>query len=141
MGDELSELGLLELLSHAQFRETSRVAAALRERRSSLEEWRVLSPLADGEGSAMSEMAEFMLMPPPSTTKLIDRLVATNLVYRRVHPADRRRVLVFLAARGRAAHRRLRPVVEEVIAGLDDEPLRDHIRELLRRVGSQQDQT
>ena len=141
MGDELSELGLLELLSHAQFRVTSRVAAALRERRSSLEEWRVLSLLADGEGHAMSEIAEFLLMPPPSTTKLIDRLVSTNLVYRRVDPADRRRVLVFLAARGRAAHRRLRPAVEEVIAGLDDEPLRDHIRELLRRVGSQQEQT
>ena len=140
MGDELSELGLLELLSHAQFRVTGRVADALRERRSSLEEWRVLSLLADGEGHAMSEIAEFTLMPPPSTTKLIDRLVSTNLVYRRVDPTDRRRVLVFLAARGRAAHRRLRPAVEEVIAGLDDEPLRDHIRELLRRVGSQQDQ-
>jgi hypothetical protein len=73
MGDEFPELGLLELLSHAQFRVTSRVAAALRERRSSLEEWRVLSLLADGEGHAMSEIAEFMLMPPPSTTKLIDR--------------------------------------------------------------------
>jgi hypothetical protein len=35
----------------------------------------------------------------------------------------------------------LRPVVEEVIAGMDDEPLRDHIRELLRRVGSPQKQT
>jgi len=141
MGDELPELGLLELLSHAQFRVTGRVAAALQERRSSLEEWRVLSLLADGEGHAMSEIAEFTLMLPPSTTKLIDRLVSTNLVYRRVDPTDRRRVLVFLAARGRAAHRRLRPVVEEVIAGLDDEPLRDHIRELLRRVGSQQKQT
>ena len=88
----------------------------------------------------MSEIAEFMLMPPPSTTKLIDRLVSANLVYRRVDPTDRRRVLVFLAARGRAAHRRLRPVVEEVLASLDDEPLRDRIRELLRRVGPQQDQ-
>jgi MarR family transcriptional regulator, organic hydroperoxide resistance regulator len=141
MGDEFPELGLLELLSHAQFRVTSRVAAALRERRSSLEEWRVLSLLADGEGHAMSEIAEFTLMLPPSTTKLIDRLVSTNLVYRRVDPTDRRRVLVFLSARGRAAHRRLRPVVDEVIAGMDDEPLRDHIRELLRRVGSQQKQT
>jgi hypothetical protein len=32
-------------------------------------------------------------------------------------------------------------VVDEAIAGLDDEPLRDHIRELLRRVGSRQKQT
>jgi MarR family transcriptional regulator, organic hydroperoxide resistance regulator len=141
MGDEFPELGLLELLSHAQFRVTSRVAAALQERRSSLEEWRVLSLLADGEGHAMSEISEFTLMLPPSTTKLIDRMVSTNLVYRRVDPTDRRRVLVFLSARGRAAHRRLRPVVDEVIAGLDHEPLRDHIRELLRRVGSPQKQT
>jgi DNA-binding MarR family transcriptional regulator len=83
----------------------------------------------------MSEIAEFALMPPPSTTKLIDRLVSANLVYRRVDPTDRRRVLVFLAARGRAAHRRLRPVVEESLAGVDDTPLRDLVRELLRRVG------
>jgi DNA-binding MarR family transcriptional regulator len=135
MGDERTELGLLELLSHAQYRVTHRVDAVLRSRRSSLEEWRVLSLLGDGAGHAMSEIAEFTLMPAPSTTKLIDRLVSANLVFRRVDPTDRRRVLVFLTARGRAAHRRLRPVVEESIADLDGAPLRDLVRELLRRVG------
>jgi DNA-binding MarR family transcriptional regulator len=135
MGDEIVEPGLLELLSRAEHRVTQQVAVALRERRSSIEEWRVLSLLSDGEGHAMSEIAEFTLMPPPSTTKLVDRLVSANLVYRRVDPTDRRRVLVFLAARGRAAHRRLRPVVEESLAGVDDTPLRDLVRELLRRVG------
>ena len=69
-------------------------------------------------------------------TKVIDRMVANNLVYRRVDPADRRRVLVFLSARGRAAHRRLRPVGEASIDCLDDDvPLRDLVRELQRRVG------
>jgi DNA-binding MarR family transcriptional regulator len=135
MGDNIVEPGLLELLSRAEHRVTQQVAVALRERRSSIEEWRVLSLLSDGEGHAMSEIAEFTLMPPPSTTKLIDRLVSANLVYRRVDPTDRRRVLVFLAARGRAAYRRLRPVVEESLAGVDDTPLRDLVRELLRRVG------
>ena len=135
MGAEPSELGLLELLSHAEHRMSKQVAAALREQRSSIEEWRVLSLLADGTGHAMSEIAEFALLPPPSTTKLIDRLVSANLVYRRVDSTDRRRVLVFLAARGRAVHRRLRPVVDESIADLGDEPLRDLVRELLRRVG------
>ena len=135
MADETTEEGLLELLSRAEHRVTNQVAAALRERRSSIEEWRVLSLLADGAGHAMSEIAEFALMPPPSTTKLVDRLVSATLVYRRVDPTDRRRVLVFLAARGRVAYRRLRPVVDESLAELDDAPLRELVRELLRRVG------
>lgn len=135
MGDDVAEPGLLELLSRAEHRVTQRVAAALRERRSSIEEWRALSLLADGAGHAMSEVAEFTLLPAPSTTKLIDRLVSNNLVYRRVDQTDRRRVLVFLAARGRVAYRRLRPVVEESLADVDDGPLRDLVRELLRRVG------
>ena len=135
MGDGDLGPGLLELLSHTQHHLTSRVAAALREQRSNLVEWRVLSLLADGSGHSMSEIAEFALMPPPSTTKLIDRMVSNNLVYRRVDPTDRRRVLVFLSARGRAAHRRLRPVVEASIDTMDEEPLRDLVREIVRRVG------
>ena len=136
MADERPERQLLHLLSHTQHRVTTRVAAALRKQRSSLEEWRVLSLLADGRGHSMSEIAEFALTPAPTMTKLIDRMVANNLVYRRVDPADRRRVLVFLSARGRTAHRRLRPVVEASIDCLDDDvPLRDLFRELQRRVG------
>jgi DNA-binding MarR family transcriptional regulator len=136
MADERPERQLLHLLSHTQHRVTTRAAAALRNQRSSLEEWRVLSLLADGRGHSMSEIAEFALTPAPTMTKLIDRMVANNLVYRRVDPADRRRVLVFLSARGRTAHRRLRPVVEASIDCLDDDmPLRDLVRELQRRVG------
>jgi DNA-binding MarR family transcriptional regulator len=135
MVDERPEQQLLHLLSHMQHRVTTRVAAALRKHRSSIEEWQVLSLLADGRGHSMSDIAEFALTPAPTMTKLIDQMVANNLVYRRVDPADRRRVLVFLAARGRAAHRRLRPEVEASIDGLDgDGPLRDLVRELQRRV-------
>src|SRR5919107_323759 len=135
MGEVDPGPSLLQLLSHTQHHLTTRVAAALRKQRSSLEEWRVLSLLADGSGHSMSEVAEFGLMPAPTATKLIDRMVSSNLVYRRVDPADRRRVLVFLGARGRASYRRLRPVVDASIDSADEEPLRDHARELLRRVG------
>lgn len=135
MGDGDLGSGLLQLLSRTQHHLTTRVAAALREQRSSLEEWRVLSLLADGSGHSMTEVAEFSLMPAPSATKLIDRMVSGNLVYRRVDPADRRRVLVFLSARGRATHRRLRPVVDAAIDTADDEPLRELAHELIRRVG------
>jgi DNA-binding MarR family transcriptional regulator len=136
MDERPAERSLLELLSYAHHHMTGQVGLALRTRKSSLEEWRVLSLLADGAGHTMSEIADFTTMPPPSATKLISRLVAAKLVYRRVDVTDRRRVLVFLAARGRAAYRRLRPVVEDSIAGLDPMPFRDLGVELLRRVGS-----
>jgi DNA-binding MarR family transcriptional regulator len=125
---------LLHLLAHAQHYVASLVAAALREQQSSIEEWRVLSLLADRAGHSMSEIADYALMPAPTTTKLIDRMVSNNLVHRRVDPTDRRRVLVFLAPRGRNAYRRLRGVVDASIASLDDKPLRDLAQELQRYV-------
>ena len=135
MGDRAPGPSLLQLLSHTQHHLTTRVAATLREQRSSVEEWRVLSLLSDGAGHSMGEVADFALMPAPSATEPIHRMVSNNLVYRRVDAHDRRRVLVFLSARGRAAHRNLRPVVEASIDTADEEPLRDLARELLRRVG------
>jgi DNA-binding MarR family transcriptional regulator len=127
--------GLLQLLSYTQHHVTIRVSAALREQCSSLEEWRVLSLLSDGAGHSMGEVAEFALLTAPSATKLIDRMVSSNLVYRRVDAHDRRRVLVFLSTQGRAAFRKLRPVVDASLDNVDQEPLRDLARELLRRVG------
>jgi len=135
MGDGDLGPGLLHLLSYTQHHVTNRVSAALREQRSSLEEWRVLSLLSDGAGRSMGEVAEFALLTAPSATKLIDRMVSANLVYRRVDAHDRRRVLVFLSVRGRAVYRRLRPVVDASLDDVDEEPLRDLARELLRRVG------
>jgi len=44
--------------------------------------------------------------------------VANNLVYRRVDPTDRRRVLVQLTARGRARQRRLNRLVQDHQADL-----------------------
>jgi DNA-binding MarR family transcriptional regulator len=54
----------------------------------------------------MTEIAEYAMVPAPSLTKLVDRMVADNLVYRRADPGDRRRVLLYVAERGRALHER-----------------------------------
>ncbi len=84
---------------------TRRLAAALEAESCSVEEWRVLSLLADGRGHTMSDVADYALMPAPSLTKLVDRMVSAALVYRRKDPGDGRRVLVYLSARGRTRHR------------------------------------
>ncbi|MGX9882669.1 MarR family winged helix-turn-helix transcriptional regulator [Streptomyces sp. NPDC002276] len=98
--------GLAHLLSHAERRLGLRMAAVLAEEDCSVEQWRVLSIIADGKGHPMTEIADQALMPAPSLTKLVDRMVADNLVYRRPDSADRRRVLLHLTARGRTLHQR-----------------------------------
>ncbi|MBO4257212.1 MarR family winged helix-turn-helix transcriptional regulator [Streptomyces griseorubiginosus] len=106
MPSEPSSPDLAHLLSHAARRLVQRLAGVLAEEGCSVEEWRVLSAVADGLGHPMTGIAEHVLMPAPSLTKLVDRMVAGTLVYRRPDPDDRRRVLLYLTARGRILHDR-----------------------------------
>ncbi|WP_194922405.1 MarR family winged helix-turn-helix transcriptional regulator, partial [Catenulispora rubra] len=77
---------LVHLLSVAEHHAVRRQAAVLRAEAEdcSIEQWRVLNLLADGTGHTMTELAEHALLPAPTATKLVDRLVTNNLVYR--HP-------------------------------------------------------
>ncbi|MFG2782972.1 MarR family winged helix-turn-helix transcriptional regulator [Streptomyces prunicolor] len=113
---------LPQLLSSVERSMTRRLAAELEAEGCSVEEWRVLSLLSDGRGHTMSDVAEYALMPAPSLTKLVDRLVSGALAYRRKDPGDGRRVLVYLSSRGRGRHRALAVPVqraeEQMWAGL-----------------------
>jgi DNA-binding MarR family transcriptional regulator len=106
------------VLSRAERRMAARLSELLAAEDCSVEQWRVLSAVADGGGHSMTEIADYALMPAPSLTKLVDRMVADNLVHRRADPGDRRRVLLHLAARGRSLHRRAAHRVAEDHAGL-----------------------
>ncbi|TDD69768.1 MarR family winged helix-turn-helix transcriptional regulator [Actinomadura rubrisoli] len=107
------ERDLTQLLTLVERRVVSRLSAALTAGDCSIDEWRVLSLLADGRGHAMTEIADYAMLPPPTLTKLIDRMVSSNRVYRRVDDTDRRRVLVFLTPRGREKHTALSAVVDD----------------------------
>jgi DNA-binding MarR family transcriptional regulator len=69
--------------------------------------WRVLTLLADGKGHPMTEVADHAMLPPGSLTKLVDQLAEDNLVYRRIDPADRRRIRAYLTRRGQQTHARV----------------------------------
>jgi DNA-binding MarR family transcriptional regulator len=98
---------LAQALSRAERVVTRELVRALEAEGSTIEQWRILLLLADGRGHAMSEIAEFALVPAPSLTRLIDRMVSDGLVHRRPDLRDRRRVRVHVTRRGRALHRRL----------------------------------
>ncbi|WP_432192161.1 MarR family winged helix-turn-helix transcriptional regulator [Streptomyces sp. bgisy027] len=91
---------LLHLLTRAERLAVRRVQSVLDEFDCSIEAWRVLDLLSDGRGHNMTALAEHAFLPAPSLTKLVDQLVDQNLVFRRVDPTDRRRVLAHLTPRG-----------------------------------------
>jgi MarR family transcriptional regulator, organic hydroperoxide resistance regulator len=111
---------LAHLLSRAERRVTGRLSAALEAEGLTLAQWRVLSLLSDGAGHTMTEAAEFAMLPAPSLTKVVDRMVSLNLVYRRPDLRDRRRVLIYSAARGRRLHQRLGRDLGPAVQVLDD---------------------
>lgn len=103
---------LAQLLSQAERRVTRRLGRVLDDEGCTVGEWRTLVLLADGATHSMSEIAEFALLPAPSLTRLIDRMVAENLAYRKVDPEDRRRVLIHISSRGQAVQKRLAERIE-----------------------------
>ncbi|MHC1560797.1 MarR family winged helix-turn-helix transcriptional regulator [Actinomycetospora sp. C-140] len=93
----------LRLLSLVERTLTGRLEEALRSQGSSLDQWRILRLLADRGGCPMSTVADHVLLLAPKLSKLVDRMVAANLVLRRRDHTDRRRVLIVVSARGRRA--------------------------------------
>lgn len=98
LGDES-----LRLLSMAERAVTQRLDAALKAKGSGIDQWRILSFLAEHGGCPMNVVGDHALLLAPKLSKLIDRMVSANLVLRRPDEHDRRRVLIVASARGRQA--------------------------------------
>lgn len=118
------------LLTRAERLLSRRLAALLETEHCSLDAWRVVAVLADGEGHFMTELSDLVFLPPGSLTRLIDHLVEEDLVHRRGDDVDRRRIRVYLAARGRRLHDR---VDERIRSGVADLPVGP---ELLEHLGT-----
>jgi DNA-binding MarR family transcriptional regulator len=102
---------LAHALSRAERSVTRQLARAMEEEGCTVEDSRILLLLADGRGHTMTDVAEFALVPAPSVTRIVDRMVTDGLVHRTADPSDRRRVLVHLTPRGQALKRRLDEIV------------------------------
>jgi DNA-binding MarR family transcriptional regulator len=102
---------LAHALSRAERSVTRQLARAMEKEGCTVEDSRVLLLLADGRGHTMTDVAEYALVPAPSVTRIVDRMVSDGLVHRTADPSDRRRVLVHLTPRGQALQRRLDELV------------------------------
>lgn len=104
--------GLVELLDRLDRAVAAALSPVTQAEGVSRDGWRVLLMLARGGGRSMGEIATHTALPAPTATRVVDRLVAGGLAYRRTDPVDRRRVLVHLAANGRAVVERVCGSVE-----------------------------
>lgn len=113
------------LIGDAERRLTRRLATLLSEHDCTVERWRALSLLAHGESHRMSELAEFTQLPPASLTRLVDGMVADNLVHRKADPRDRRGILVHLTERGLALQAELSALIagEQLLGDVDEHEL------------------
>jgi MarR family transcriptional regulator, organic hydroperoxide resistance regulator len=131
---------LAYLLTEAERGVNRGLAEALAAEGVSVEQWRILRALSDGFGHSMGDLAVAVLMPHPTVTKAVDRLIDDALVYRRQDETDRRRVAVFLADRGQSLVQRLDRHAEEhhraVEAAYGAQRTERLMRELARLVAS-----
>lgn len=65
-------------------------------------QFRVLAFVNRNEGSSLWEVASHVGLTPPSTSRLVDGLIARGLMARNDHPADRRRVWLTVTGHGLA---------------------------------------
>jgi MarR family transcriptional regulator, organic hydroperoxide resistance regulator len=97
-----------------------------------IEGWRVLGALRRGDGYTMSEISAAMSIPPPTLTRIVDKLVDGGFVLRRVDATDRRRVLIYLSARGKTKVRKLAKQEGLIKATLSEELGEDAAIQLIR---------
>lgn len=64
-------------------------------------EWRVLACLHDQDGEMITRLADYSLVEQSRLTRIIDQMDEKGLVKRKTDDLDRRRVRVYLTARGR----------------------------------------
>jgi DNA-binding MarR family transcriptional regulator len=100
MSKDVLSPSLIEQLSRTTRLLKTELAQRLEGLDFSVDELLVLKGLAGGPRS-MGELAELLALNHPTLTKMVDRLVSANAVYRTPDTADRRRVLIHLAERGR----------------------------------------
>ncbi|MEU1159678.1 MarR family transcriptional regulator [Streptomyces sp. NPDC005921] len=68
--------------------------------------WRVMHLLAQSHGLLMGEISQSLVLPPATTTRLVDELTDSSLVFRRPQPEDARKLAVYLSRMGQERYDR-----------------------------------
>ncbi|WP_436640925.1 homoprotocatechuate degradation operon regulator HpaR [Microbaculum sp. FT89] len=91
------------------------------------QQWRILRVLADLRETEILSLSEWCLIHPASLSRILPKMDAAGLINRRTNDADKRRVIVSLADKGRALVEEMGAETEaafgELIAEIGEERL------------------
>jgi DNA-binding MarR family transcriptional regulator len=91
---------LAYLLARASHLISTEFHVVVRRARLPVPQWRVLATLADGQALSIGEVADVVLIPQSTLTRVAERMVRGGLLHRAVDEADRRITRVRLSAKG-----------------------------------------
>lgn len=139
---------LLYLLAAASEAASAQFHEQVRQHGLRVPEWRVLACLVDRDGEMITRLAEFSLIEQSRLTRIIDQMDERGLVARRSDEQDKRRVLVYLTAKGRTLASKLvvqaRQHEDEVLATLsngDGKTIKRTLRALIDVLGTRNDES
>ncbi len=87
--------------------------ARLKQHGIQIEAWRILETLEAGERLTMGQLADVVLMNPPTLTKLVDRDTAEGGLHRQIAQVDHRQINVLPTALGKKRMLQIRQEVRE----------------------------
>jgi len=129
------------LLARANRQVSQRLESILQSEGLTIEQFRVLDLLAEGEGYATGEVAQAVMLSLPSATRVLDKMVNGALIYRAPDARDRRKVLIFVSDRGLQVLDQLRANVRlhereiaELFGGRETERLVSMLERLVTRI-------
>lgn len=129
---------LLYLLAAASEAASAQFHEQVRQQGLRVPEWRVLACLVDHDGEMITRLAEFSLIEQSRLTRIIDQMDERGLVSRRSDAQDKRRVRVYLTAKGKKLSTRLveqaRLHEKEMLADFksdDGQAIKDALRKLI----------
>ncbi|WP_031470927.1 MarR family transcriptional regulator [Sciscionella sediminilitoris] len=101
---EIASIPMTSALTRAARVLAARAERVLAPHGFTFDQWLVADALAREEDLSMAQLAERTQLTGPTLSRVVDRLATSALLYRQVDPADRRRAVVRLGPRGRAAY-------------------------------------
>jgi DNA-binding MarR family transcriptional regulator len=94
----------------------------LRPLKVSFQHWRVLAVLAQKNGSSITDLSEYAVVPHSSLSRLLSRMEADGYVRRQTDAQDARTVRVYTTTLGEDMYRRILPMAvavrESAMAGM-----------------------
>ena len=142
LGKRIIDNHLASLMARTGRKVNNRLTTELRTVGLSLDAWLVLNMLITEGGRSMGEIAESLVLNLPTATKLIDRMVNDNLVYRKPHHEDRRIIEIFPSDAGVIRHEVAKKLVAKEQAALKKLiPDLDRLMQELVRISKDLDKT